>query len=237
MKHHGHYTLMSPEELAENLEAGHDKGFIRRQLMKRIRKYRNDKRHIQKNKKAYYKTHLNLGDMAQGAPTNYKDKYGRIIKIGDTIFYNNLRWIANKFSKLECPAGKTESVHMSDISPLDMEIINHKTTKVMNVAPDINEILNNDEAEQSNVEQNQMSEITDGQILDEVNNRGLSQTILENVSENELVNEVLERGIQFMFPKDDIGIENLLDKIEDRFLVQELKKRGFSGKLTKEFQL
>lgn len=237
MKHHGHYTLMSPEELAENLEAGHDKGFIRRQLMKRIRKYRNDKRHIQKNKKAYYKTHINLGDMAQGAPTNYKDKYGRIIKIGDTIFYNNLRWIANKFSKLECPAGKTESVHMSDISPLDMEIIHHKTTKVMNVAPDINEILNNDEAEQSSVEQNQMSEITDGQILDEVNIRGLSQTILEKVSENELINEVLERGIQFMFPKDDNGIENLLDKIEDRFLVQELKKRGFSGKLTKEFML
>ena len=237
MKHHGHYTLMSPEELAENLEAGHDKGFIRRQLMKRIRKYRNDKRHIQKNKKAYYKTHINLGDMAQGAPTNYKDKYGRIIKIGDTIFYNNLRWIANKFSKLECPAGKTESVHMSDIPPLDMEIINHKTTKVMNVAPDINEILNNDEAEQTNVEQNQMSEITDGQILDEVNIRGLSQTILEKVSENELINEVLERGIQFMFPKDDIGIENILDKIEDRFLVQELKKRGFSGKLTKEFEL
>ena len=236
MKHHGHYTLMSPEELAENLEAGHDKGFIRRQLMKRIRKYRNDKRHIQKNKKAYYKTHINLGDMAQGAPTNYKDKYGRIIKIGDTIFYNNLRWIANKFSKLECPAGKTESVHMSDIPPLDMEIINHKT-KVMNVAPDINEILNNDEAEQTNVEQNQMSEITDGQILDEVNIRGLSQTILEKVSENELINEVLERGIQFMFPKDDIGIENILDKIEDRFLVQELKKRGFSGKLTKEFEL
>ena len=237
MKHHGHYTLMSPEELAENLEAGHDKGFIRRQLMKRIRKYRNDKRHIQKNKKAYYKTHINLGDMAQGAPTNYKDKYGRIIKIGDTIFYNNLRWIANKFSKLECPAGKTESVHMSDIPPLDMEIINHKTTKVMNVAPDINEILNNDEAEQTNVEQNQMSEITDGQILDGVNIRGLSQTILEKVSENELINEVLERGIQFMFPKDDIGIENFLDKIEDRFLVQELKKRGFSGKLTKEFEL
>ena len=237
MKHHGHYTLMSPEELAENLEAGHDKGFIRRQLMKRIRKYRNDKRHIQKNKKAYYKTHINLGDMAQGAPTNYKDKYGRIIKIGDTIFYNNLRWIANKFSKLECPAGKTESVHMSDIPPLDMEIINHKTTKVMNVAPDINEILNNDEAEQTNVEQNQMSEITDGQILDGVNIRGLSQTILEKVSENELINEVLERGIQFMFPKDDIGIENILDKIEDRFLVQELKKRGFSGKLTKEFEL
>ena len=236
MKHHGQYTLMSPEELAENLEAGHDKGFIRRQLMKRIRKYRNDKRHIQKNKKAYYKTHINLGDMAQGAPTNYKDKYGRIIKIGDTIFYNNLRWIANKFSKLECPAGKTESVHMSDIPPLDMEIINHKT-KVMNVAPDINEILNNDEAEQTNVEQNQMSEITDGQILDEVNIRGLSQTILEKVSENELINEVLERGIQFMFPKDDIGIENILDKIEDRFLVQELKKRGFSGKLTKEFEL
>ena len=205
--------------------------------MKRIRKYRNDKRHIQKNKKAYYKTHINLGDMAQGAPTNYKDKYGRIIKIGDTIFYNNLRWIANKFSKLECPAGKTESVHMSDIPPLDMEIINHKTTKVMNVAPDINEILNNDEAEQTNVEQNQMSEITDGQILDEVNIRGLSQTILEKVSENELINEVLERGIQFMFPKDDIGIENILDKIEDRFLVQELKKRGFSGKLTKEFEL
>lgn len=237
MKHHGHYTLMSPEELAENLEAGHDKGFIRRQLMKRIRKYRNDKRHIQKNKKAYYKTHINLGDMAQGAPTNYKDKYGRIIKIGDTIFYNNLRWIANKFSKLECPAGKTESVHMSDISPLDMEIINHKTTKVMNVAPDINKILDNDETEQINVEQNQMSEITDGQILDEVNNRGLSQTILENVSENELINEVLERGIQFMFPKDDNGIENILEKIEDRFLVQELKKRGFSGKLTKEFEL
>lgn len=237
MKHHGHYTLMSPEELAENLEAGHDKGFIRRQLMKRIRKYRNDKRHIQKNKKAYYNTHINLGDMAQGAPTNYKDKYGRIIKIGDTIFYNNLRWIANKFSKLECPAGKTESIHMSDISPLDMEIINHKTTKVMNVAPDIDEILNNDEAEQSSVEQNQMSEITDGQILDEVNIRGLSQTILEKVSENELINEVLERGIQFMFPKDDIGIENILDKIEDRFLVQELKKRGFSGKLTKEFEL
>ena len=205
--------------------------------MKRIRKYRNDKRHIQKNKKAYYKTHINLGDMAQGAPTNYKDKYGRIIKIGDTIFYNNLRWIANKFSKLECPAGKTESVHMSDIPPLDMEIINHKTTKVMNVAPDINEILNNDEAEQTNVEQNQMSEITDGQILDEVNIRGLSQTILEKVSENELINEVLERGIQFMFPKDDIGIENILDKIEDRFMVQELKKRGFSGKLTKEFEL
>ena len=88
---------MSPEELAENLEAGHDKGFIRRQLMKRIRKYRNDKRHIQKNKKAYYKTHLNLGDMAQGAPTNYKDKDGRIIKICDTIFYNNLRWITKKF--------------------------------------------------------------------------------------------------------------------------------------------
>ena len=82
-----------------------------------------------------------------------------------------------------------------------------------------------------------MSEITDGQILDEVNIRGLSQTILEKVSENELINEVLERGIQFMFPKDDIGIENILDKIEDRFLVQELKKRGFSGKLTKEFEL
>ena len=237
MKHHGHYTLMSPEEIAANLEAGRDKGFIKRQIMKHVNKHKNDKRHIKKNKKAYYKTHVNLGDRAQGAPTNYKDKFGRIIKIGDTIFYNNLRWIANKFSELECPAGKAESIHMDGISPLDMEIINHKTTKVMNVAPDINEILNNDEAEQTNVEQNQMSEITDGQILDEVNIRGLSQTILEKVSENELINEVLERGIQFMFPKDDIGIENFLDKIEDRFLVQELKKRGFSGKLTKEFEL
>ena len=237
MKHHGHYTLMSPEELAENLEAGHDKGFIRRQLMKRIRKYRNDKRHIQKNKKAYYKTHINLGDMAQGAPTNYKDKYGRIIKIGDTIFYNNLRWIANKFSKLECPAGKTESVHMSDISPLDMEIINHKTTKVMNVAPTNLEDQNNNNMEQANNEDNSLAMATDGQILEEVSSRGLTAIVMENAKENDLIDEVLERGIQFMFPKDDNGIENLLDKIEDRFLVQELKKRGFSGKLTKEFEL
>lgn len=235
MKHHGYYTLMSPEEIAANLEAGRDKGFVKRQIMKHVNKHKNDKRHIKKNKKAYYKTHVNLGDRAQGAPTNYKDKFGRIIKIGDTIFYNNLRWIANKFSELECPAGKAESIHMDGISPLDMEIINHKTTFTMNAAPTNLEDQNNDNMEQVNNEDSSLDMATDGQILEEVTSRGLTAIVLENAKENDLIDEVLERGIQFLYQKDDEGIEKLLDKIEDRHLVQALKKRGFTGKLTKAF--
>lgn len=226
---------MSPEEIAANLEAGRDKGFVKRQIMKHVNKHKNDKRHIKKNKKAYYKTHVNLGDMAQGAPTKYKDKYGRIIKIGDTIFYNNLRWIATKFSKLDCPAGKTESIHMGGISPLEMEIINHKTTFVMNAAPTNFEEQSNNVIEPVINEENSLSTATDGQILEEVTSRGLTAIVLENANENELIDEVLERGIQFMYPKDDEGIEKLLDKIEDHHLVQALKKRGFTGKLNKEF--
>lgn len=237
MKHHGHYTLMSPEEIAANLEAGHDNGFVKRQIMKHVNKHKNDKRHIKKNKKAYYKTHVNLGDMAQGAPTKYKDKYGRIIKIGDTIFYNNLRWIATKFSKLDCPAGKIESIHMSGISPLDMEIINHKTTLIMNAAPTNLEEQSNNNMEQENNEDNSLAMATDGQILEEVSSRSLTAIVLENAKENDLIDEVMERGIQFLYPKDDEGIEKLLDKIEDHHLVQALKKRGFTGKLNKEFDL
>lgn len=38
-----------------------------------------------------------------------------------------------------------------------------------------------------------------------------------------------------IYNKEDEGIEKLLDKIEERHLVQALKKRGFTGKLTKAF--
>lgn len=217
---------MSPEEIVVNLEVGRDNGFIKRQLMKHVNKHKNDKRHIKKNKKSYYKTHVNLGDMAQGAPTNYKDKFGRIIKIGDTIFYNNLRWIANKFSELECPAGKIESVHMSDISPLDMEIINHKITSIMNAAPTNMEWQNNDNKEQVNSEENSLSIAADGQIHEEVTSRGFTYIVPESANGNDNIDEVKEHDI-----------ENLLDKIEDRFLVQALKKRGFSGRITKEYEL
>lgn len=58
MKKHGHYELLSVEEISCNILAGSNKQFINTQIQKLKSKYRNSKRHKEK-KKSYVEFNKN----------------------------------------------------------------------------------------------------------------------------------------------------------------------------------
>lgn len=51
MKKHGHYELLDVEEISVNILAGANKNFINIQIQRLKSKYRNNKRHKEKNKR------------------------------------------------------------------------------------------------------------------------------------------------------------------------------------------
>lgn len=59
MKKHGHYELLSVEEISCNIFAGSNEQFINTQIQRLKSKYRNNKRHKEKNKNRYVEFNKN----------------------------------------------------------------------------------------------------------------------------------------------------------------------------------